>query len=636
MRASEIAGLCPGKSKIKAGTNKVEVACPNCQPNGPKHKGNSPHLLIWDDEGWSHVKCIRDCSEAEILGAIGLTNDDRRHEERLPSFEMSAPKEPPKIVATDLKRISRGALATAEDQYDYLHPDGGYSSSKFRMPPKPGRGKFWQGEITPVDIIVGIGHLNGAADYLFNLPDVLAAIARGETIYINEGEKAVKREAQEGLTGTCQRHGAGPGKWLPCHTKWLTGAKLVVIVADRDPVGEAYAKEVAAALRLARIPTSVVQSKTENEHDDAFDHFEAGFGADQFVSRPDLLPQSRLSAAMVDAYEENPAPVEFILGAHIRKGQTCLISGDSGAAKSTAILSIAAGASNGWDVFGRCSCQPFRTLYFAGEDSTEDYGTIYAANGGRRGFLTHNPAPFVLDEIYCRDLEDEIMGGAYPLVVFDPVIDYMAGASPSDGEKVAPFLQRLILVAMATNAAIVNIRHINKNSPWWLKDSGTGSLVWRSKHREHIMLGWRPGRQKGERGEVIMVPEKGSIRHQPGPAVSYVREGYNVTWSYDPDLSFMEEESAFKLPHKLGGAKQDARGFILDYLAGGAKLATDMVADAKKAGITFQTLRVARELLQDEGLTAWFRNPSGNGPYWYELTSQTLIDQSAYDPYNDN
>ena len=57
------------------------------------------------------------------------------------------------------------------------------------------------------------------------------AIAAGKTVYIVEGEKDADNLLKTGLVGTCNAGGAG--KWQASHSKWLEGAK-VIILPDND------------------------------------------------------------------------------------------------------------------------------------------------------------------------------------------------------------------------------------------------------------------------------------------------------------------------------------------------------------------------------------------------------------------
>lgn len=93
------------------------------------------------------------------------------------------------------------------------------------------------------------------ASTLYRLPELLAAVREGRTVYLVEGEKDVETLARLGIPATCNPGGAG--KWTDGYTERLRGAD-VVILPDNDPgdgqdpdkghTGQKHAWNVAMAL----------------------------------------------------------------------------------------------------------------------------------------------------------------------------------------------------------------------------------------------------------------------------------------------------------------------------------------------------------------------------------------------------
>ncbi|WP_428489110.1 AAA family ATPase [Rhodopila sp.] len=67
---------------------------------------------------------------------------------------------------------------------------------------------------------------------LYRLPEVIAAVAAGQTIFVAEGEKGVHSLESIGLIGTCSPGGAG--KWKREYGEFLADARVVVL-SDNDP-----------------------------------------------------------------------------------------------------------------------------------------------------------------------------------------------------------------------------------------------------------------------------------------------------------------------------------------------------------------------------------------------------------------
>ncbi|MGH7857720.1 MAG: toprim domain-containing protein, partial [Candidatus Binatia bacterium] len=125
------------------------------------------------------------------------------------------------------------------------------------------------------------GWINNRKDVrpvLYRLPQVLAAVASGDTVYVVEGEKDVAALERLGLTATTNVGGAG--KWRDEYSEVLRGAD-VVVVADRDKVGREHAQDVARSLAGVARSVKLVEA---TEGKDAHDHVVSfGLGAEQFV-----------------------------------------------------------------------------------------------------------------------------------------------------------------------------------------------------------------------------------------------------------------------------------------------------------------------------------------------------------------
>lgn len=133
-------------------------------------------------------------------------------------------------------------------------------------------------------------NLDGVSRAIYRLPQIRAAIERGDTIYVVEGEKDVLRLEAEGLVATCSPGGAskkGPSKWKPDYTAQLAGAREVVVIADHDEAGIRHALATAADLEQAGIPHRTLVPSTAGH--DVSDHLHDGRTLDELVPLDDHL-----------------------------------------------------------------------------------------------------------------------------------------------------------------------------------------------------------------------------------------------------------------------------------------------------------------------------------------------------------
>ena len=91
-----------------------------------------------------------------------------------------------------------------------------------------------------------IYNTEGVRRVLYRLPEVQAAKATQETVFVVEGEKDADSGHSLGLV--CTTAPGGAGKWRDEYSHALRGA-IVVLVPDNDAPGEAHAEQAAASLR---------------------------------------------------------------------------------------------------------------------------------------------------------------------------------------------------------------------------------------------------------------------------------------------------------------------------------------------------------------------------------------------------
>ena len=202
----------------RTGNDAYTARCPVHEADGSGHK---PSLSVTrGDKQPFIVHCHAGCSHAAIMAALGIE----------PSARRSAGAGSRRIVAT----------------YPYHDASGKVLFEKVRYEPKDFRIRHRDASGAEVWRLP-----RGIEPPLYRLPAVKAAMARGEPIYLVEGEKDADRLASAGLCATTGYEGAAAGgqkpKWRDSYTTALAGAD-VVLLPDNDAPGRAHMRHVAAAL----------------------------------------------------------------------------------------------------------------------------------------------------------------------------------------------------------------------------------------------------------------------------------------------------------------------------------------------------------------------------------------------------
>jgi 5S rRNA maturation endonuclease (ribonuclease M5) len=224
----------------------------------------------------------------------------------------------------------------------------------------------------------------GVRPVIYNLPNVIEAIALERPIYVVEGEKDVATLAKHGIVATCNAGGASKSpdqpKWKSHHAAFLKDAD-VIIIPDNDPAGRAHADAVARSLTGKAARIRVLALPVVREKGDVSDWFSAGGTIEQFnelvAEAPNWQQIDKIMSGLGtwDAGDDEGRPIEprqWLLGTiFCRKFLSMLLAG--GGVGKTALryaqyLSLATGHSlTGEHVFKRC-----RVLIISLEDSDEE------------------------------------------------------------------------------------------------------------------------------------------------------------------------------------------------------------------------------------------------------------------------
>ena len=128
-----------------------------------------------------------------------------------------------------------------------------------------------------------VWNLEGVSRVPYHLPELIAAIERGDTIVVTEGEKDVDNLRALGIIATTNACGA-TWAWTPEFAEHFRGAS-VVIVADNDEPGRKAARERSQAmLGIAREVRIIEDLPEVPENGDCSDLIAAGWTRERFLA----------------------------------------------------------------------------------------------------------------------------------------------------------------------------------------------------------------------------------------------------------------------------------------------------------------------------------------------------------------
>ena len=258
--------------------------------------------------------------------------------------------------------------------YNYNDADGNLLFQVLRYEPKDFRQRRRPRDDDPSDKIKNgwVWSTKGVAKVPFRLPQVLAGIRAGRTIYIVEGEKCAKRLEKIGLIATTNAGGALA--WADELTPHFEGAD-VVILPDNDGPGRRHGQQVARALSSVAEHVRVVALPGLLPKGDVVDWLDAGRsprelqliarGQREYVSR-DLARRTSFSAKELEAMRF--PELEYIVPGFLVEGLT-LLGGKPKAGKSWLCLDTATAVASGGICLGDAQCQEGDVLYLALEDN---------------------------------------------------------------------------------------------------------------------------------------------------------------------------------------------------------------------------------------------------------------------------
>lgn len=394
----------------------------------PAHPDGRPSLHITDGDDRILVHCFAACDTDDVLGALGLTRDDLFNQQTT--------------------------------NYPYRDRTGTVVRTVTRRPGKR---------------ITQSGNTKGVAP-LYRLPEVIAAVEAGRTIYLVEGEPDVHAWVRRGIDATTAPQGArnvDKADFTP-----LTGANVIAVV-DRDDSGDAWAQKVQDL--LTGVAASLVFKRAKVGKDSS-DHLAAGYGAEDL--EPYLLPNPLLDLIRTGTWldQQDFRPLVWVIPEVIPEGFG-LITGPPKVGKSWLTLDIALSVAIGRRALGRIPLTGSRpVLLLALEDS-------HRRMQSRTRILMRDEAlpdnfqyaietppgqTFTLIQQWLQPRLDQ-----QPVVILDTLGKVMPDARQGESQYQRDYRIGSALKSLATDGVSILVVHHTRKSEsgdWMESTSGTNGL----------------------------------------------------------------------------------------------------------------------------------------------------------------
>lgn len=315
---------------------------------------------------------------------------------------------------------------------------------------------------------------------------------------------------------------------------------------------------------------------------------------------PDTAEEPARGIPLIRACDVVERPVEWVIENFLAKGELTDLSGDPGVGKGGICCSWAARVTR--------EHPDASVIFFATEDPLHRVRARLRAEGAdlaRVLFLDisqPNANPILPGDI--AQVEALVVEHRAALLVLDPALEFMQADLDSHKQQdVARFMGPLLAVAMRTGAALLTVRHNNKNAGASALHRASGSIGFTGKVR--VALTAAKNHDTGERALAVTKNNLGNDRHTVGYSI-VARDGASViTWG--EVLEVTADELVNQEPAKKRGPKpaklEAAMDVVQSILSGGLMKVEDVVRCAKSEGIPRATVYDAAAALKVEKLT---------------------------------
>ena len=310
-----------------------------------------------------------------------------------------------------------------------------------------------------------------------------------------------------------------------------------------------------------------------------------------------------------------PEAIRWLWPGYLANGKLHVLAGAPGTGKTTIAMAIAAAITAGSAFPSGWKPKAGVVLVWSGEDDPQDtlIPRLIAAGAdmGRVYFVgdTHDEHRRPFDPARDVDLLAEAAAtiGRVSMIVVDPLVSAVSGDSHKNAE-VRRGLAPLVDLAARMDAALLGITHYSKGTGGREPlERVTGSIAFGALAR--VVLGTvRMEAKEGEPQKMVMARAKSNIGPDGG-GFTYAFEqielpGYSgisasrIVWGAAVEGTAREllQEAEYE-QDRQAPARDEAEEFLRELLETGPMATDDIKAEAKDAGISWSTIRRAKEAI---------------------------------------
>lgn len=306
------------------------------------------------------------------------------------------------------------------------------------------------------------------------------------------------------------------------------------------------------------------------------------------------------SIPLIKAAEAVEKPVEWVIENFLAKGELTDLSGDPGVGKGGITASWAARVT---------SEDPEATvIFFATEDPLGRVKARLRAEGAdlERVLLLDitRPDATVMLPAHTQAVEEMVRERKAALLILDPALEFMEAELDSHKQQdVARFMAPLLGIAQRTGAALLTVRHNNKNAGASALHRASGSIGFTGKVR--IALLAAKDNETGKRALAVTKNNLGKDRHTVTYDIVSRDDASVVAWG--EVLAVTADELVNQEPAKRRGrppARLEAAVDVLHSILESRPMKVeDVIRCAKSEGVSRTTAYAAADALKVEKIT---------------------------------